>query len=71
MVAKDILKIYHKEVDRKRLFTRKAEIVSNSIAFVVEALRRLFTEDHFVTLLRAENITSMPAALSKMLDTKG
>jgi ParB family chromosome partitioning protein len=71
MVAKDILKIYHKEVDRKRLFTRKAEIVSSSLTFVVEAMHRLFKEDHFVTLLRAENMTSMPASLRTMLDAKG
>lgn len=71
IVAKDILKVYHKEVDRKRLFTRKAEVVSTSLTFVVEAMHRLFKEDHFVTLLRAENITSMPAALRAMLDAKG
>jgi ParB family chromosome partitioning protein len=70
IVAKDILKVYQKEVDRKRLFTRKAEIVSSNLTFVVEALRRLFKEDHFITLLRAENMLSMPAVLRAMLDAK-
>lgn len=70
VVAKDILKVYQKEVDRKRLFTRKAEMVSGSLVFVAEALRRLFKEDHFITLLRAENIASMPASLRTMVDAK-
>lgn len=66
--AKDIVKVYQKEVDRKRLFTRKAEIVNRSLIFVTEALRRLLKDDHFMTLLRAENISTMPVALLEMLD---
>lgn len=69
--AQDVMKIYQKEVDRKRLLTRKAEIASNRLLFVTEALRRLLLEKNFNTLLRAEGLNTMPKPVAELLKEKG
>lgn len=68
--SQDVLKIYQKEVDRKRLLTRKADVVNNRMLFIVEALRRLMAEDNFVTLLKAENMTTMPKPLAQLVEDR-
>lgn len=68
--SQDVLKVYQKEVDRKRLLTRKANIVSNRILFIVEAFRHLFAEENFTTLLKAEGLTTFPKPISGLLERK-
>lgn len=68
--AHEVLKIYHKEVDRKRLIIRKADLVSNRMLFIMEALRQLFEEEHFMTVLQAEGLTTLPKQLSVLLEGK-
>lgn len=67
---KDVLKVYKKEVDRKRLLTKRAEIASSQLLFIVEALRRLLKEENFNNLLRAEELNSLPKFLSDMIQEK-
>ena len=71
MRSEDILRVYNKEVNRKRLLVRKAEAANNNLVFVTEAMRRLFRDGNFVTLLRAEGLTDLPKALSDWMSTKG
>lgn len=68
--AKDLIQIYQKEVDRKRLISRKAEMVSNRLTFLGEALRRLFKEDAFKNLLIKEELDTMPKQLTELLHNK-
>lgn len=70
VTAQEILKIYQKEVDRKRLLSRKAEQAGNRLLFVMEALRRLFQEEHFNSLLRAEGLTTLPKPLAEIMTGK-
>ncbi len=69
--VQDVLKVYQREVDRKRLLTRKADAVANRLLFVTEALRQLFQDEHFSTLLRAEGLTTLPKPLAGLMDEKG
>ena len=69
--ANDVLKAYKREVDRKRLLARKADAVNTRLLFIVEALRCLRQEDHFMTLLRAEGLETMPKQLAKLLTARG
>jgi len=69
--ARDVMKVYQKEADRKRLLTRKAEIASNRLLFVLEALRMLLKEENFNNLLRAEGLSTMPKPVSDLLAEKG
>lgn len=58
-----LLRVYKKEADRQRIFAKKAELTLSYLMFVVAALRKLRTDDDFVTLLRAEGLDAMPADL--------
>jgi ParB family chromosome partitioning protein len=68
--VQDVLKVYQKEVDRKKLLARKADIVSNRMLFISEALRRLLAEDHFALLLETEGLATMPKQLAALLEAK-
>lgn len=69
--AKHLLKIYHDEVARKTLITKKAERTANHLTFITEALHQLFQEDHFTTILKAEGLETIPKQLSDLLASKG
>jgi ParB family chromosome partitioning protein len=69
--GRDVMNIYQKEVDRKHTLMRKAEFVSNQLFFVVEALRRLYNENSFKTLLESEELSSIPKSIAEMLDKRG
>ncbi len=69
--AQDVLKVYQREVDRKRLLTRKADMVSNRLLFVTEALRHLLQDENFKNLLRAESLTTLPKPLAALMAEKG
>lgn len=69
--AQDVLKVYQKEVDRKRLLTRKADAVANRLLFVTEAMRELLQDENFSTLLRAEGLTTLPKPLAGLMAEKG
>jgi len=71
MSTQDVLKAYRREVDRKRLLARKADAVNTRLLFIVEAMRCLRKEDHFMTLLRAEGLETMPKQLAKLLAARG
>ena len=63
-----LLRIYQKEADRQRIFAKKAEVTQSRLMFVVAALRRLRSDNDFVTLLRAEGIDAMPADLDSRMN---
>jgi ParB family chromosome partitioning protein len=66
--GEDVVRVYQKEVDRKRLLTRKAEFANNRMIFMVEALRRLFTEKGFKAILQTEGLATLPKPLSELID---
>jgi hypothetical protein len=55
------VRAYRKETERQRLLVKKAGITQQRLLFVIKALRRLFADEHFVTLLRAERLRPSPA----------
>ena len=48
-----------------------AHTASEHLRVLVEGLRMLLSEDHFLTLLRAEQVQSMPAPLAHLVQTPG
>jgi ParB family chromosome partitioning protein len=68
--GKDIIKTYRREVSRKQLLERKADMVNNRLVFLTEAMRRLMQEDHFISILRAEGLGTMPKQLASLLSAK-
>ena len=66
--TKELVRTYEKAADAQRLMLRRAEHASNTLAFISGALSVLFRDEHFLTLLRAERLTSVPECLSERLD---
>ena len=50
---------------------RKAEFAQQRLLFITDALRELLANDHFVTLLRAEGLDTLPRYLSDRLPPHG
>jgi len=65
--GQDVMKIYQKEVDRKQMITRRANQISQQMIFVTNALKELHGDDHFITLLRAEKLLTMPKRLANLV----
>ena len=63
-----LIRAYQEDVDRKRLLIRKAETTRNRLVFVTEAIRKLFVDENFVTLLRAEGLDTLPRNLAGRID---
>jgi ParB family chromosome partitioning protein len=58
--ADSLVNIFRRESQKQRLMVKKARVCEAKLLFVVTALRRLMEDDHFVTLLRAEELATMP-----------
>jgi ParB family chromosome partitioning protein len=66
-----LVRAYRKETDRQKALVKRATLAQSRLLFIVNALRRLLGDEHFVTLLRAEGIQSMPVALAERLGMTG
>lgn len=67
VTSQDVLEVYQREVDRKTLLTRKASLVSHRLLFIKQSLRRIYEEEHFMTLLKAEGLETIPKPISELL----
>ena len=65
--SETLVRAYEKEVSRQKLMIKKAEIAQSRLLFVVEAMRTLASDTNFVTLLRAENLSTMPRPLADLV----
>jgi ParB family chromosome partitioning protein len=66
-----LIRAYQKETERQRQLVRRAALAENRIMFVANALKRLLTDDHFLTLLRAEGLDTLPSALADRVGVQG
>jgi ParB family chromosome partitioning protein len=60
-----LVRAYRRETERQKLLVKKAAMSQSRLLFVVNALRRLFADEHFVTLLRAEGMLTLPRPLAE------
>ena len=63
-----LVRAYKQEAERQKLLIKKAELTQGRLMFVVEAFRSLKDDDHFLTLLRAEGLDTLPTYLGQTLD---
>ena len=66
-----LVRVYQKEVDRQKQIVKKAEIVQQRLLFVVGALRELFADETFTTLLHAEGLDLLPKFLAERVWSNG
>lgn len=71
VTAHSLVRTYQKEVERQKQMVRKAEFAQQRLLFVVGALRQLFDDEHFVTLLRAEGLDNAPRYLAERVNKTG
>lgn len=65
VTSTSLVRAYQKEVERQKLMVKKSEFAQQSLLFVVSAFQQLISDDHFMTLLRAEGLDSMPKQLAE------
>ena len=64
--AHSLVKTYQREVARQHKLMLKADHAHQQVLLVVQ---HLFTDEHFVTLLRAEGLDSLPKYLADRIET--
>jgi len=68
--ADSLVNTYRRESQKQRLMVKKARVCEARLFFMVTALRRVLADDHFVTLLRAEKLATMPKDIWKRVTEK-
>jgi ParB family chromosome partitioning protein len=67
VTADALIRAYRKETERQKALIKKATLAQGRLLFVVNALRRLLNDEHFVTLLRAEAMNTLPGPLAERI----
>ena len=62
-----LVRTYQKEVERQRKMVLKAEYAQQRLLLLVQGLKTLFADEHFVTLLRAEQLDTLPKYLAEKI----
>lgn len=71
VTADALVRAYRKETERQKLLVKKAALTQSRLIFVVNALKQFFADEHFVTLLRAESMLTLPRPLQERLGSAG
>ena len=66
-----LVRAFRKETEKQQVLVKKAALAQSRLIFIINALRRLLNDDHFVTLLRAEAIQTMPLPLAERIGVTG
>lgn len=69
--TESLLKTFQQETMRQKMIVQKAKINETRLLFAVSALKQLFKDEHFVTLLRAEGLDSLPQFLAEQIYDHG
>lgn len=64
ITGETLVREYKDRIREQRQLVKKANRTKEQLLLLVTAIRRLLTDDHFVTLLRAENLSDMPEQLA-------
>jgi len=64
----DLLRVFQTETMKQKMVVQKAKICETRLLFAVAALKQLFQDEHFVTLLRAEGLDSVPEYLAQRIE---
>ena len=64
LTAADLMRTYEHHTQQQRALVRRSTLITQRLAILTSSLRRLLADEHFVTLLRAEDLRSMPDFLA-------
>jgi ParB family chromosome partitioning protein len=68
--AESLVSAYRKESERQKRMVKKGKICEARLAFIVTAFNKLLADEHFVTLLRAESLATMPKYLWAKIESE-
>jgi len=71
VTTETLVRTFRKEADRQKLLVKQATLARNRLIFIVNAFKRLLADAHFVTLLRAETMQTMPKELMDKVGVEG
>ncbi len=60
----DLMRLFQGEAEKQRILVKKSDYTQARLLFLVEALKELLSDEGFTTLLRAENLATMPKVLA-------
>jgi len=63
--ADSFVNAYRRETERQRTLVKKAALAEERLLFIITALKSLFADEDFTTLLRAEGLDTMPEYLAE------
>jgi len=67
LTGEALVREYKDRVREQRQLIKKANLTKERLLLLVSAIRRLMLDEHFITLLRAENLVEMPEQLAARL----
>lgn len=67
VTSENLIRAYEKETERQKLLIKRASLARSRLLFVSNAMRRLIADDHFLALLRAEGLNTLPRALAERI----
>jgi ParB family chromosome partitioning protein len=68
LTAAALIKSYENEAARQMVLVKKADLAQTRLTFIVNALRRLYADEEFLTLLRTEAMHTLPRPLAEQLE---
>lgn len=71
ITSTSLVRTYQREIERQKQLVRKAEATQRNLLFIAGALRKLLADEHFATLLRAEQLDTMPQYLADRVWPRG
>jgi ParB family chromosome partitioning protein len=61
------VKLYAKEVETQQIMVKRADFSHERLTFIAESFRELLADESFKTLLKRENLDSLPKHLAMRL----
>jgi ParB family chromosome partitioning protein len=68
--ATALVQAYKRSVEKQRLFVRKARSCESRLLSLAAAFKKLLSDEHFNTLLRAEKLLTLPEFLGEMVQAE-
>lgn len=67
VTSENLIRAYQRETERQKLLVKRATLARSRLLFVANAMRRLLADEHFVSILRAEGLNTLPRALAERI----
>ena len=64
----ELVRALENQAQQQRLTIKRAEMTAARLRFIVQGLHVLLGDEHFVTLLRAEDVHTLPALLARLIE---